>query len=272
MTMYSVVILTLNEARDLPHCLSSVRNCDDVVLLDSGSTDTTVELAHASGARVFHRVFDDFAGQRNFAQKEIRFKHDWAFHLDADEQMTDALDAECRRAVQTAKVDGFLVAPKMIFRGRWIPRCTDFPAYQARLVRVPEFRFIQVGHGQRESPAMRMGRLQHNYLHDLSTGGEEEWLDKHRRYARAEARRHFTLDERVKWSDLLSRDALRRRRALKLLSYSVPARPLNRFLYQYVLRGGFLDGAPGLHYCRLIAEYERYTVRELRLLRAGANL
>jgi glycosyltransferase involved in cell wall biosynthesis len=270
--MYSVVILTLNEARDLPHCLASVRNCNDVVVLDSGSTDGTVELAEVAGARVFHRKFDDFAGQRNFAQKEIPFKNEWVFHLDADEQMTDALDSECRTVIQSARVDGFLVAPKMIFEGRWIPHCTDFPAFQARLVRAPQFRFVQVGHGQRESPEMVMERLQQNYLHDLSSGGEEEWLEKHRRYARAEARRHFTQNDRVNLREFLSHDPLRRRRALKRLSYAIPARPAMRFLYQYVLRRGFLDGAAGLRYCRLIAQYERYTVEELRRLRTGTAL
>src|SRR4051794_15194449 len=94
--MFSVLILTLNEERDLPRCLASVGNCDDVVILDSGSTDRTVAIAEQAGARVFVRPFDDFAGQRNHAQREIRFRHPWVFHLDADEQLTPDLIAECR--------------------------------------------------------------------------------------------------------------------------------------------------------------------------------
>lgn len=260
--MFSVLILTLNEERDLPQCLASVRECDDVVVLDSGSTDRTVELAKDSGARVLNRPFDDFAGQRNFAQREISFRHRWVFHLDADEQMTPALAAECDRATARGDVDGFLVAPKMIFHGRWIPHCTDFPAYQARLVRVPEFRFIQVGHGQREAPDMRLDRLRENYLHDLSSGGDAEWLEKHRRYAIGEAA--HARNSPLRRVELFSRDGLRRRRALKALSYRLPARPILRFAYQYFLRGGFLDGGPGLHYCRLLARYESFVTAELR--------
>src|SRR5882672_10686274 len=110
--MYSVLILTLNEERNLPRCLASVRGCDDIVVLDSGSTDRTAAIAHDAGARVFTRAFDDFAGQRNFAQREIPFRHPWVFHLDADEQFTPELMAECSTHTQSTQ-DGFLVAPKM---------------------------------------------------------------------------------------------------------------------------------------------------------------
>ena len=256
--MFSVVILTLNEERSLPRCLASVRECDDIVVLDSGSTDGTVEIARAAGARVYARRFDDFAGQRNYAQREIPFRHQWVFHLDADEQMTPELMAEC--ATQTgSELDGFMVAPKMLFQGRWIPHCTDYPAYQARFVRAPQFEFVQVGHGQREAPHMKLGHLRSNYLHDLSAGGEEEWLAKHRRYARAEAAAHLRAPAES-MAELFEFNRLRRRRALKRLSYSLPCRPTLRFLYQYVLKGGFLDGRPGLRYCQLLAHYERFAV------------
>jgi len=263
--MFSVLILTLNEERSLPGCLASVCECDDVVVLDSGSTDRTAEIARAAGARVFTRSFDNFAGQRNFAQREIPFRHPWVFHLDADEQMTPELLAECR-GLSAGQVDGYLVAPKMMFEGRWIPRCTDFPAYQARLVRAPGFEFIQVGHGQREAPHHRLGRLQSSYLHNLSTGGEAEWLAKHRRYAHAEAAEHARDRAGIPWSRLFARDPLARRRALKRLSYALPFRPTLRFVYQYFVRRGFLDGRAGFHYCRLLAQYEAFAVEELRAL------
>ncbi len=266
--MYSVLILTLNEERSLPGCLASVRDCDDIVVLDSGSTDRTVEIARTAGARVLTRPFDNFASQRNHAQREIPFRHPWVFHLDADEHMTPELGAECRRQA-TSPLDGFMVAPKMLFRGRWIPHCTDFPAYQARFVRAPQFEFIQVGHGQRESPQMQLGHLRASYLHDLSAGGEDAWLAKHRAYARAEAAEHARQRPGVPWARLFAADRLQRRRALKQLSYALPFRPALRFLYQYGLRGGFLDGAPGLHYCRLLARYESFAVAELRRLRRG---
>jgi len=166
--MFSVVILTLNEETALPACLKSIAAVDDIVLIDSGSTDATVAIAKAAGARVFTRAFDTFAGQRNYAQRSVEFHHPWVFHLDADERMTEGLAAECALASARSDLDGFRVAPKMIFEGRWIPHCTDYPAYQARFARAPGFEFIQAGHGQREAPGMRVETLRENYLHDLS--------------------------------------------------------------------------------------------------------
>ena len=270
MSHYSVLILTLNEERNLPRCLASVAACDDVVVLDSGSQDRTTMLAQAAGARVFTRTFDTFAGQRNYADWHIEFRHPWVFHLDADEQFTDSLAKECDTVATRDDIDGFFAAPKMLWHGRWIPHCTDYPAWQARFVRAGSFRFIDVGHGQREAPDMRMAHLQHNYLHDLSSGGESEWLDKHRRYARAEACRVLADNTVPRFRDLLARDGLVRRRALKRVSYRLPFRPASRFIYQYLLRAGFLDGSAGLQYCRLLARYEGFAAAELRRLKSGS--
>jgi glycosyltransferase involved in cell wall biosynthesis len=267
---FSVVILTLNEEVNLPGCLQSIAGCDDIVLIDSGSTDGTVALAAASGARVFTRRFDNFAQQRNFAQNEVTFRHPWVFHLDADETFTPELWAECSAAATaagSAQLDGYYVAPRMIFHGQWIPHCTDYPAWQARFVRAPEFQFIEVGHGQREAPGMRMGKMKSGYRHDLSAGGEEAWLAKHRRYAQAEARTHRV--EALNLSELFAAAALTRRRALKRAVANIPFRPTARFFYQYFIRRGFLDGKAGLRYCQLISRYEGFIAEERRKLSHG---
>jgi glycosyltransferase involved in cell wall biosynthesis len=262
--MYSVVILTLNEERALPACLSSLKGCKDIVVLDSGSTDTTVSIATAAGARVFTRTFDTFAGQRNYAQRSIKFHNPWVFHIDADERMTPELDGECAAASARSDLDGFRVAPKMIFEGRWVSHCTDYPAYQARFVRAPEFEFIQAGHGQREASHMNVATLKANYLHDMSIYGTEDWLTKHRRYARAEANRVvFDLASHESWASLFSTNALTRRRALKSLSFKFPCRPALRFAYQYFLRRGFLDGRQGFRYCLLLSRYEGFIEEEI---------
>lgn len=259
--MISVVILTLNEENNLPSCLNSLPSGTDIVVLDSGSNDQTQVIAEAHGARFISHPFENFGAQRNYAHTNIYFQHQWVFHLDADEQMTPELWQECLKATQekNQKVDGYWIAPKMIFEDRWIPRCTDFPAYQARLVHVPNFKFIQVGHGQREAPGMRMAHLRESYLHDLSAEPVNEWLAKHRRYARQEAKLHYQ-DEfsHRRWRDLFSSDALQRRRSLKMMSYRLPFRPELRFIYQYILRGGFIHGGPGFRYCLLLRRYEQY--------------
>jgi len=269
--MFSIVILTLNEEQNLPACLASTVGCDDVVILDSGSTDRTAEIALTAGARVFVNRFENFAQQRNHAHEAIPFLHEWVFHLDADETLTPELVAECAALAgspDAGNPDGFFAAPKMMFRGRWIPHCTDYPAWQARFVHVRRFRFVQAGHGQREAQGMRMGRLKNAYLHNLSSQSEDEIRAKHARYARAEAAAFLAARRPTKelWKALCNPDALIRRRALKEASYRLPARGALRLFYQFIWRRGFLDGAPGLAYCRLLADYERAISSEIHRL------
>ncbi len=272
--MFSVLLLTLNEERNLPACLASLPGCDDIVILDSGSTDRTNIIAQKAGARIAVRAFTNFADQRNFALETIAFKHDWVFHLDADEQFTPEILRECDAIARQnpPEIDGYFAAPRMLFHGRWIPRCTDFPAYQARFGHAQRFRFVQVGHGQRERPGLRLGKLQNNYLHNLSAHTDTELDEKHQRYARQEAAAFLARPRETTSlvTRLRSSDPLIRRRALKTLSQHLPARGCLRFLYQYGWRRGFLDGRAGLAYCLLLARYEHRIATEIRQRRRAA--
>src|SRR5690348_11944785 len=96
--MISVLILTRNEQQDLPGCLASVAWSDDIHVLDSFSTDNTVEIAKAAGAHVTQRVFDNWAAHQNWALANIPFRHPWVFYLDADERVSP----ELARSLQTA--------------------------------------------------------------------------------------------------------------------------------------------------------------------------
>lgn len=266
--MFSTLIIAFNEERNLPACLAALRGCDDVLVLDSGSTDETVAIAKAAGARVLVHPFSDFAGQRNFGLAQGAFKHPWVLHLDADEILTPELEAECRETARLdpPDVDGYFIAPKMLYHGRWIPHCTDFPAYQARFGHVHRFRFVQVGHGQREDPSLRLGTLKSSYLHNLSVHSDKELEAKHRHYAVEEARAFLLRApaEHLSLRRLFSSDRLARRRTVKALSQHLPARGLLRFGYQYFWRRGFLDGTPGLRYCLLLARYESWIRAEIR--------
>ena len=267
----SVLILTFNEEQRLPACLASVVRCEDVVVLDSGSTDQTLAIARATGARVYTNPFENFAAQRNHAHEAINFRHELVFHLDADECLTPELAAECAALDPAAPFDGYYAAPRMMFDGRWLRHCTDFPAWQARCVRAKGFRFVQAGHGQREAPEMRMGFLRANYLHDISVQDESAWEAKHRRYASEEAAE--ALSTHRAWfsslRQLVAGSSLERRRVLKQFSYVLPGRPALRFFYQYYLRRGYRDGPSARRYCQLLARYEGFTVEEIRRRRSA---
>jgi glycosyltransferase involved in cell wall biosynthesis len=271
----SVLLLTLNEEDNLPRCLASVAWADDILVLDSFSTDRTVEVAQAHGARVMQRAFDTFAGQRNFGLQEGGLRHDWVLHLDADEVVPPALCQELLTRLDDADaLPAYRVASKMMFHGRWLRRSGIYPSYQVRFGLRDRLGFVQVGHGQREALAPEeVGTLREPLEHYSFSKGLDDWYARHNRYSRAEADQALAdADAPMPWLDLLSTDATRRRRALKRLAARMPFRPTLRFLYMYVLRLGLLDGRPGLAYCRLLATYESMIVakiKEARWTQAG---
>src|SRR5262245_21138154 len=117
----SILILTLNEETNLPACLESVKWSDDIVVLDSFSTDRTTTIATSVGARVVQRQFDNWAAHQNWALEHIPFKHEWVFYLDADEQMTDELRQEILDIASnsTDTAVAYHCGRKNFFMGRW---------------------------------------------------------------------------------------------------------------------------------------------------------
>lgn len=271
----SILLLTFNEEKNLPACLQAINWCDDIVVIDSFSTDGTVEIAKKSGAHVYQRQFDNFAGQRNFALANYKFRHEWVFHLDADEIITNELKSEIEREIENTNFDAFRVPSKMIMFGKWLRFSGMYPTYQVRLGRIDSLRFKQVGHGQREDmDAGRVGTLKNPYLHYSFSKGFEDWFTKHNHYSTQEAVEGLKILEgkSLDWGGLLSIGApTRRRRAFKDISVRFPFRPLLRFLYIYILRRGFLDGTVGFTYCLLISIYEYMIVLKMKELRLSSN-
>src|SRR5262245_49302744 len=133
----SVLILTLNEDMNLEACLASVRWSDDIVVLDSYSTDRTLEIAKTAGARIYQRKFDTERNQRTFGLQEIAFKYPWVYMPDADE----ITPAELRDEMLSVVADtdrpevAFRVRFKTVFMGRWIRHSSLYPTWVVRLVR-----------------------------------------------------------------------------------------------------------------------------------------
>lgn len=244
----SVVILTLNEEANLPAALAAVTGwCAEVLILDSGSTDRTLDVAREYKAKVFHRDFDDYSSQRRHALRELPFSTPWLFILDADEYPTGELKDEIARVLPTTDKDAFFIKRRFHFMGRWIRR-GYYPTWLLRLGRcdcldldgraVNEHYVCTTG---------RTGRLEHDFV-DENRKGLSEWVAKHNRYSTLEARALLedapgggrlwgSQRERTTW---LVRNAWRRMPPL--------VRPVLYFLYRYVLRGGFLDGRQALVY------------------------
>src|SRR5258706_1466283 len=258
--MISIVILSHNESINMGRCLASVAWSDDVLVVDSGSTDGTIEQAERLGARVMRRPFDNFADQRNFALDEGRLKHEWVLHLDADEVVTPELAREVQEiAARGQGRPGYRVPSRLMMMGRWLKHSGMYPSYQVRFGSRERLRFHMVGHGQREllDPG-EIGTMKGDLIHYNFSKGISDWLAKHARYARDEAATALLTAGDHRWRDVFrAKDEVERRRVLKGLSYKLPLRPVARFLYVYFLRRGFLDGRVGLRYAMLIATYQR---------------
>lgn len=257
----SALLLTFNEERNLPRCLASLDWCDDILVMDSGSTDATVSIAEAAGARVINRPFDNFAGQRNHGLDNGDFRHEYVLHLDADEEVT----GEFRQALEQLKpqdgIDGWRVPSKTMLFGNWLRHAGMYPTYQVRLGHRDRLRFVQVGHGQREDlPAERVGLFDVPYLHYNFSHGMRAWFAKHLNYAADEAKllieqREQGVPATTSPSGDSATDARRRAKA-RAAKMPLFLRPVARFFYVYLWRQGFRDGMAGLAYAMMLAVYE----------------
>ena len=265
----SIFILTLNEESNLADCINSVKWSDDVVVLDSYSSDRTVEIARQHGARVVQRKFDNWSAHQNWAMENIKFAHDWVFYLDADERMTDELKEELLAIANMpdeSKV-AFYCGRKNYFMGRWIKRSMP-PGLIMRFFRPQHIRFERLVN---PTPVIsgEHGYLDNYFIHYNFSKGLSEWIEKHNNYSRMEAMEGLKLlrGELGEQPSLWSKDKALRRKAMKNLSFRMPFRPALKFAYMYFVRLGILDGLAGLTYCTLQAFYEYMIVVKMRELR-----
>jgi glycosyltransferase involved in cell wall biosynthesis len=260
--MISVLILTRNEALDLPGCLASVTWSDDVHVFDSFSTDTTAEIARSSGAHLHQRVFDDYATHRN-AALQINFVHSWVLILDADERPTPGLGSEMQTAVERApaQIAGFRLRRRDFLFGTWLRHAQISPFY-IRLVRPERAHYTRPVNEVLEIDGL-IGELKEPLDHFPFSKGVAHWIAKHNVYSTMEAKLiaqgggllHPSLRTALRDPDFHTR-----RLHQKALFYRFPARPLFKWLYMVAVRRSFLDGWAGMTYATLQAIYEYFIV------------
>lgn len=246
----SACIIAFNEADRIGDCLTSLAFCDEIVVVDSFSTDATVAVAEAAGARVLQRAFDGFRSQKAFCVEQA--SHDWVLCLDADERV----DATLRAAIEAERDAGFPRA-----RGYRFARCSEYfgsflrhgTAYPDRVLRLFDRRHGG-WRGDREiheaisvdGPiALLQGDLLHHPYRSFL-----QLLDKKQKYARMMAEHEFSRGKRASLGKLV-------------------ISPTWRFFRSYVFKRGFLDGWPGLIEAFVSANYVRQKTIMLWLLQNG---
>jgi glycosyltransferase involved in cell wall biosynthesis len=236
----SVVIITLNESNSLGDCLASVGFAEDIVVVDSGSTDDTVAIAKRAGARVFDKEWLGFGQQKNYGVERAKF--DWVFCIDADERVDGELQQSIRQvmASQKPQFNGYRMARRNYFLGRGLKHGFGYPDLKVR--------FIDRQHGRWTEPSVHeyiavdgpVGHLQGDLLH-YSGENIQQFLEKNNRYTTLQASTLIT--KSTSWPRL-----------------RIVINPILCFIKGYFLKRAFLDGIPGLVHtvCHCFTTFAKY--------------
>jgi glycosyltransferase involved in cell wall biosynthesis len=252
----SVIILTYNEELNISQALNSVKDwAEEIIVLDSGSTDGTIKLAENLGAKIFHRTFDNYANQRNYALRELPIQNEWILFLDADEYLTEELKKEISETLKSTDCNGFYLKRRFYFLGKWIKHGGYYPTWILRLFKKEK------GHIEREINEHfvikgKVGYLKNDFV-DNNHKSITEWIDKHNKYATYEAEELLKFSQRKKsgkkdeFADLSGSQAQKKRWIREhIWNPLMPPliRPFIYFFYRYIIRLGFLDGKAGFIY------------------------
>jgi len=266
----AVIVLTKNEERDLPACLASVREiATEVIVVDSWSSDSTVEVAQSAGARVYQRDFVTQAEQFNWALEAIEINAEWVLRIDADERVTPELAEELRKNLNAApeEVTGFVVPLRIRFLGRDLRYGDSYPVWLLRVFRKGVGRYEEIS--MDEKVVLLRGharRINGDLIHDIPKN-LVSWVRKHVEYAIRECQSLSTgpsLQIESAYGDACARTRRRRKEHIYL---RIPLlwRAAAYWVYRYVLRLGFLDGIEGAIYHFLQAFWYRFLVDALLL-------
>ncbi|MEM8641283.1 MAG: glycosyltransferase family 2 protein [Cyanobacteria bacterium P01_G01_bin.54] len=284
----SVLIPAKNEELNLPACLESVAPADEIFVVDSQSSDRTIEIAEQYGVNLVQFHFNGhWPKKKNWSLDNLPFRNDWVLIVDCDERIPLELWAEIDQRIQDPRYNGYYLNRKVFFLGKWIRFGGKYPDWNLRL--------FQHRHGRYENlntEAIRntgdnevhehviltgeVGYLQEDMLH-IDFRDIYEWLARHNRYSNWEAKVYYNLlhgqgDSGTIGANLFG-DAVQRKRFLKKVWVRLPLKPILRFILFYFVRLGFLDGRAGYIYGRLLSQYEyQIGIKLYELQRFGGQL
>lgn len=228
----TAIILTLNEANHLPHCIASLHTLDQIVVFDSFSTDNTIEIAKANGATVYQNRFENYAQQRNAALASVN--SDWILFIDADERLTPALSAELRQ-VTTHAENGWEIPRHNYIFGRLTHGAGWWPDHQLRFFRQGKAHYQRAVH-EIATVEGEIGRLQHPLIH-YNYDTPAQFHAKQRRYVAYDAQ-------------------LLREEGVVPRPHTPYTQAIRHFWWRFVTLQGYRVGLHGAYLSGLMAFYE----------------
>jgi glycosyltransferase involved in cell wall biosynthesis len=243
----SVVIIALNAAKQIEACLDSVKFADEVLVVDSGSTDATRAIADVAGARVIEKEWLGFGRQKQFAVSAA--KHDWVLCLDVDERVSPELAESIAAALKTPDHMAWRMPRRNRFLGRWLSHGEGYPDWSLRLFHRAHASWSNDEVHETVMTTADVGRLRGDLMHD-SAEDVTTYLAKQNRYSSLHAQALYGQGVRAGYVRLL-------------------VSPLARFIKFYILRLGFLDGGPGFAHVAIgcFAAFAKYA----KLIELSAN-
>ncbi|MDB9431474.1 glycosyltransferase family 2 protein [Microcystis aeruginosa] len=267
----SVLIPAKNEESNLPACLESVARADEVFVVDSQSSDRSIEISTNYGANVVQFHFNGrWPKKKNWSLDNLPFRNEWVLIVDCDERITPELWDEIATVIQDPNYNGYYLNRRVFFLGQWIRYGGKYPDWNLRLFKHKSGRYENLntedipntGDNEVHEHVIldgKVGYLKNDMLH-IDFRDIYHWLERHNRYSNWEARVYYNIltgnDESGTIEAHLFGDAVQRKRFLKKIWVKLPFKPLLRFILFYFIRLGFLDGKAGYIYGRLLSQYE----------------
>jgi len=255
-TPVSIIVLTFNEETNIRSCLESIKDfTDEIFLLDSLSTDQTLEIAREYTEKIFQNPFVDWVQQRNWALENLPFSYEWAFFLDADERLTPELCLEIKKTVEASikTYDGYYIKRHFYFLGRQLRHGGYQKDYVLRLIKKDKAHFVATG-GFREKIVLdgKIGTLISPMIHE-DHQSLSHWIEKQNERASRDAREMKIQEAVISKSEAFQKGQVEHYFRIFLHEKIWPHlpfifRPFLKFLYHFLFRLGFIDGKEGYIY------------------------
>jgi len=272
--LLSVLIITYNEEIHLEHCLRSLAGwVDEIFVVDSFSTDRTVEIARSFGAHVVQHEFQYHAQQKNWALSNLPLHGEWILLLDADERVPTSLREEILAKIGVpSQLNAFWMRYRLMFYGKWIRHCGWYPVWILRLVRRSVVSIEDRRIDEHAVVPGTTGYLKNDLIHE-NFRDMHAWIAKHNCYSSRSAAMFLGHETSGVEPKLFGNQAERKRFIKEKIWRHLPARGLLYFFYLYIVRLGFLDGRLGLLFCTMRGIFEHFNsvkLWELEHFKQGA--